>query len=286
MHLSCCDLDLSYLGAGHVLRGASLEIAAGAKVALLGRNGAGKSSLLHCLLGLLKPQKGQVLVDGVPLDYSKQSLRRHRQRVGLLLQNPDDQLLAPLVRDDVALGPRNLGLPEPEVEQRVAEALALFDLEALADSATHHLSVGQKKRVALAGLLTMNPEVVLLDEPSAGLDPHGVQSLCEFLDILARRGVSLLLSTHDLDFAYQWAHQLALLEGGAILAQAEPEQIFSRFAETSGLPILYELGQLLSLASGEPSTRNRAQLMDKLQVFLMRSGNTENSLSKIAGQKE
>lgn len=206
-------------------------------------------------------------MDGQGLDYSRSGLRKHRQRVGLLLQNPDDQLLAPIIRDDVALGPRNLGLSEREVERRVREALELFDLEELADSPTYPLSTGQKKRVALAGLLSMSPEVVLLDEPTAGLDPGGVVCLRQALDLLTERGVHLLLSTHDLDFAYDWCSELALLEQGVIVAQEEADRVFSRFGEVTGLPLLYELKHAVYAVGEAPSGSDRRQLLERVRTF-------------------
>ena len=186
-----------------------------------------------------------------------------------------------MVGDDVALGPRNLGLSESEVGRRVREALELFELEELAEYATSSLSNGQKKRVALAGLFSMSPEVVLLDEPSAGLDPGGVLRLRQALDLLTERGVRLLLSTHDLDFAYQWSSELALLDGGVIVAQAEPDQVFTQFGDLCGRPLLYELKlELAGYGQGLPRAE-RQKLLDRVKLL------SENCICKtLESRKE
>ena len=196
-----------------------------ARLALLGANGAGKTTLLLQLNGMLRPTRGTVLVEGRPADYSRKSILRWRQKVGLVFQEPDDQLFAASVQQDVSFGPLNLGLSEAEVRQRVEEALAAMGIADLAEAATHMLSSGQKKRAAIAGVLAMKPEVLILDEPSAGLDPRGVGQLLDTLESLYASGTTIVISTHDVDLAYGWADEIAILTDGRMFAQGPPADV-------------------------------------------------------------
>lgn len=200
------------------LHDCSLGLARGRRHALLGANGAGKTTLLQHLNGLLKPTAGQIFFDGAPLDTSRAGLRALRQRVGLVFQNPEHQLFSAQVFEDVSFGPLNLGLGEATVRERVRTALADVGLSEQALAPVHQLSFGQKKRVCLAGVLAMQPEVLLLDEPMAGLDAPMQQALTDLLDGLVARGVTVLLSTHDIDFAYAWADHLHLMQAGRCTA--------------------------------------------------------------------
>lgn len=214
--LSAAGLVVSYPGGPPVLRGADLDVPGGRRLALLGANGSGKTTLLRCLSGSLRPERGTVTVDGEPVSYSRAGLRRHRQDVQLVTQDPDDQLFSADVAQDVSFGPMNLGLPEPQVRERVAEALALLGVEHLARRPTHQLSHGERKRVAVAGAVAMRPCVLLLDEPSAGLDPAGVEEMFAALARLEGHGTTIVLSTHDVPLALEWAHSVALVAAGAV----------------------------------------------------------------------
>ncbi len=205
------------------LRGADVEIPRGTRLALLGANGAGKTTLLLHLNGMLRPSRGNVLIEGRGADYSRGGLLKWRQRVGLVFQEPDDQLFAASVQQDVSFGPLNLGLSEGEVRRRVQEALAAMGISELAESPVHALSFGQKKRAAIAGVLAMRPEVLILDEPTAGLDPQGVKHLLEILESLHASGATIVISTHDVDLAYCWADAVAILAHGRIVAQGPPQ---------------------------------------------------------------
>jgi cobalt/nickel transport system ATP-binding protein len=197
---------------GHrVLDGASLAVPAGRRLAVLGANGSGKTTLLRCLSGALKPAAGAVTVDGVPLEHSRRGLRAHRQEVQLVLQDPDDQLFSASVAQDVSFGPLNLGLPEEEVRARVTGALRLLAVEHLAGRPTHQLSYGERKRVAIAGAVAMRPCVLLLDEPTAGLDPSAVAEALAALTRLQEAGSTVVLSTHDVDLALAWADEVAVV---------------------------------------------------------------------------
>ena len=207
------------------LRDCSLALGRGRRHALLGANGAGKTTLLQHLNGLLRPSAGQLLLEGHPYDYGRHGLAQLRRRVGLVFQNPERQLFSAQVEEDVSFGPLNLGLDEATVRARVDAALDMVGLRGHARRAVHHLSFGQKKRVCIAGVLAMAPDVLLLDEPMAGLDAPMQDELAALLDRLAARGTTILLSTHDIDFAYRWADDLHLMAGGGVIASGPAQAV-------------------------------------------------------------
>ena len=209
------------------LRGASLQLEAGQKIALLGRNGAGKTTLLLHGNGLLRPENGTVRIAGAPLSYDRRGLLAAREQVGLVFQSPDDQLFSASVMQDISFGPLNLGLPHPEVHRRVAAAADLCGVSDLLDRPTHALSGGQKSRVALAGVLAMEPRVLLADEVTAGLDPWMREQALAIFDRLAQRGTAVLFSTHDLEAARRWADVVAVMDAGVVLAVVPPAQAFA-----------------------------------------------------------
>ncbi|MFI8321634.1 energy-coupling factor ABC transporter ATP-binding protein [Streptomyces sp. NPDC085529] len=194
-----------------VLTEVSFPVHEGRAVALLGRNGGGKTTLLRLLSGGLRPGAGTLLLDGEEVAYDRKGLTRLRTSVQLVVQDPDDQLFAASVAQDVSFGPMNLGLPEEEVRLRVAEALEALDISALADRPTHLLSYGQRKRAAIAGAVAMRPRVLIMDEPTAGLDPHGQERLLETLERLRAAGTTVVMATHDVDLALRWADEAAVL---------------------------------------------------------------------------
>jgi len=223
--LAAQGLEYRYPGGVQGLRGVNLAVRRGSKLAVLGANGAGKSTLLLHLNGTLRPERGAILLDGRPAQYSRPGLMAWRQQVGLVLQDPDDQLFAASVHQDVSFGPLNLGLPEPAVRERVAEALRAMELEDLWDHPTHLLSFGQRKRVAIAGMIAMRPRVLILDEPTAGLDPQGTEHLLAVLERLHQAGTTLIMATHDMDLAYAWADDMAVLHQGTVLRQGAPATV-------------------------------------------------------------
>ncbi len=228
----------------------SLTICRGARTAVLGANGAGKTTLFLHLNGILRPSGGLVLCKSVPLDYSRSGLRKLRSLVGLVFQNPDNQLFSASVREDVSFGPMNMGLAENEVRKRVEESLQTVGMTEAADRPVHNLSYGQKKRVCIAGVLAMRPEIVVLDEPMAGLDAAMQEELLAVLDRLHRAGMSIIIATHDLDFAYGWADNSIVLQAGRLLADGPPEEILLREdvqSSLGGAPLVAVIARQLLL---------------------------------------
>jgi len=210
------------------LSGISFSVQKGARVALVGPNGAGKTTLLLMANGVLEPTKGRVLLDGEPLRYDSRSLRETRKKVGLVFQNSDTQLFAPTVYQDVAFGPLNLGMEQAEIQAVVARSLAAVGLTGYEKRPPHQLSGGEKKRAAIAGVLAMDPEVLVFDEPTSSLDPAGAAELMELLDELNAQGKTIIISSHDVELAYQWADHVVLLQKGSVVSQGPPEEIFTR----------------------------------------------------------
>jgi len=203
-----------------------LDVRSGEFAGILGSNGSGKTTLLKLMDGLLKPFKGRILLDGV--DITKLSPKEIYRKVGLVFQNPDDQLFAPTVAQDVAFGPLNMGFSRAEVGRRVEEALASVDMESYGEKPLHTLSFGQKKRICIAGLLAMGHEVLLLDEPTAGLDPMGEYKMMDLLLRLNReKGVTIVMATHSVDLVPLFLDRLCILSKGRLVRSGTPEEVFT-----------------------------------------------------------
>jgi cobalt/nickel transport system ATP-binding protein len=243
--LEARDIRYRYPRGMEAVCGISFHIRKGEKIALVGPNGAGKSTLLMILNGMIRPDSGMLLFDNEPIRYDATSLRMLRKRVGFVLQNPDRQIIAPTVYQDVAFGPTNLSYRETDVKEAVALALRHVGLEGFERRPPHHLSGGEKKRVAIAGVLAMDPDVLVFDEPTSGLDPSGSEDIMELLDELNHDGKTVIISTHDVELAYPWADRAILMLEGKILQEGIPEVAFGnpefvRAAHLS-LPTLLEL---------------------------------------------
>ena len=218
--LRVSGLAFAYPDGYQALFGVSLEIAKGERVALLGPNGAGKTTLVLHLNGLLSGGEGMVEVAELPVE--KQNFPEIRRRVGVVFQDPDDQLFMPTVRDDVAFGPANMGLSGSDLDARVDEALAQVAMSEYADRPPHHLSFGQRRRVAVATVLAMHPEILVLDEPSSNLDPA---SRRELADILRSLDITLFMVTHDLPYALELCPRSVVLSEGVVVADGPTRDI-------------------------------------------------------------
>ncbi len=221
------NMSYSYPDGTPALRDINIEINEGERVAIIGSNGAGKSTLFSHFNGIFKPSSGLIKIDGKKMGYKKDELMKIRQKVGLVFQNPDDQLFAPTVVEDVAFGPMNLGLSDDKVDERVEEALEMVGMNGLEKKAPHHLSGGQKKRVAIAGILAMRPEIMVLDEPTTGLDPKGVDQIMEILYMLNREDMSIIIASHDVEMVTQFADKIFVLHDGEIIEQGTSEEVFN-----------------------------------------------------------
>ena len=239
------------------LDGCSLTIGKGSRNALIGANGAGKTTLFQHTNGLLRHQSGAIRYAGQPLDYSRSGLRTLRSAVGLVFQNPDQQLFSASVQEDVSFGPLNLGLDMDTVRQRVTAALRAVRMDDYADRPVHNLSFGQKKRVCIAGVLAMEPQLLILDEPMAGLDHAMRQELLAVFDHLHSQGITLLLATHDIDFAYRWADRIHVMAGGQCTAAFDatdfPEHAHALAAAGLPVPGIIELHRQLVAAGQIPA---------------------------------
>lgn len=237
----------------------SLRIEKGSKVAFLGENGAGKSSLFLVLNGIHKPQKGSYYLKGKQFGFSTKERRQMARKVAYVFQDPDVQLFAASVYEDIAFGPSNLGLEKVEIEASVEKYLNLLAIQDLKDKAPHQLSYGQKKQVAVAGVLAMEPEIILFDEPFAWLDSRHKQIMKDIIDDLNRQGKTVLISTHNPDFAYEWADQVVLMKEGRIISSDSPENIMCNEAVMQKigmeLPLVVQLARKMGMNNHSRSVK-------------------------------
>jgi cobalt/nickel transport system ATP-binding protein len=226
------DLTFSYPDGRQALRGVTMHVDAGEKVALVGPNGAGKSTLMLHFNGILQGSAGRIRVDG--MDVVKENLGLIRAKVGLVFQNPDDQLFSTTVFDDVAFGPLHMGYPEAEVRRRVQRALGQVGIVDFAPRMPHHLSVGERKRAAIATVLAMDPSILVLDEPTAGLDPRGRRSL---ITLLRELDATMLVSTHDMALVAELFARTIVLDRGLVVADGPTAELMAdqRLLEEHGL---------------------------------------------------
>ncbi len=238
-------VSFGYRPGESTLREIQLEITCGSCLALIGANGSGKSTLLMLLNGLLRPTQGTLLYGGRPVDYRQRGLKELRQKVGFVFQNPDHQLVAPTVEQDLAFGPLNLGRTSQETRGQVAQIAEEFGISLLLQQPVSRLSFGQKKLVSLAGVMVMDPDFLVLDEPTLGLDVHHQSLLEGLLRGFQNRGKTIVYSTHDWDFLARTADQVAVLHRGSLVDLADPWRILSddqRLVEVGLRP--YPVGQV------------------------------------------
>lgn len=220
------NLHYRYPNGPEALKGISLGIKKGKKIALVGPNGAGKTTLMLMFNGMLQPTSGIVLFKESPLAYNKKGLFEVRKRVGLVFQHSDAQVFAPTVYQDVAFGPVNLDFHPDQVKTAVHDSLLAVGMTGSESRPPHSLSGGEMKRVAIAGILAMDPDVLVLDEPTGSLDPTTAEEIVDLLDELNCQGRTIIISTHDVELAYRWADEVVLIQDGAIIYHGTPENVF------------------------------------------------------------
>ncbi|MCK9442009.1 MAG: ATP-binding cassette domain-containing protein [Methanothrix sp.] len=262
----------SYGDGTKALKGVSISLEEGRKIALVGPNGAGKSTLLLMFNGILRPTSGKVLFRGQPLQYDSAHIREIRRKVGMVFQNSDDQIFAPTVYQDVAFGPVNLGFSKEKMKKHASYALQYVGLSGYERRPPHHLSGGEKKRVAIAGILAMESEVIILDEPTSNLDPASSEEIMDMLDELNCGGKTMIISTHDVDLAYRWADEVVLMEDGRVIRRGTGPEVFGdadliKKARLK-LPIVVDLYNELScrgLLKGGKPPQSMLELTDLLE---------------------
>lgn len=220
--------DVSYTYDGNsekALDGLSLKIRRGAKVAFMGGNGSGKSTFFLCLNGIRRPDGGTIYIDGKPVEYTRKGLLDVRGKVGIVFQEPDSQLFSASVYEEISFGILNLGADEDTARREVERVIEELEITPFQDRPAHALSGGQKKQVAIADILVMHPEVMILDEPAAALDPKHTKKVQEIVDRLSGKGITVLMATHDIDYAYAWADEIVLMHEGKVIRQGTPADV-------------------------------------------------------------
>ncbi|AFY41182.1 energy-coupling factor ABC transporter ATP-binding protein [Nostoc sp. PCC 7107] len=253
----------TYSGAQQsALNGLNLKVPLNQKCALIGQNGCGKTTLFLLANGLYKPDAGVVRWRGEPLTYNRNYLGKLRQQVGLIFQDPEQQLVASTVEEDISYGLCNLDLPVAEIQARVEQVLVEFGLTTLAERPVHHLSLGQKKRVSIADVMVLNPELLLLDEPTAYLDIKHTRNLIATLQKIHQNGTTLIMATHDLDLVYRWADWVFVMDKGQLILEGEPQDVFSQRSLLEelelGVPLIYEM-LFDGLAGEDEAVRERVR---------------------------
>ncbi|MBW4583573.1 MAG: energy-coupling factor ABC transporter ATP-binding protein [Tildeniella nuda ZEHNDER 1965/U140] len=266
-------VDYTYAGSPQpALQSLTLRIPAGKRCALIGHNGCGKTTLFLLANGLYKPQRGVVRWQGTPLQYDRTSLMALRQNVGLVFQDPEQQLVASTVEEDISYGLCNLGLPDAEVTQKVGDAIANFNLSELAARPIHHLSLGQKKRVSLADVMVLQPKLLLLDEPTAYLDQIQTRDLMTQLRQIHATGTTIVMATHDLDLAYCWADWLFILQQGQLVLEGTPQDVFAQRDTLKqlnlGIPLVFDVLDKVAEALANDSQQTDYQVMSSIPESL------------------
>ncbi len=267
--------QLSYTYEGSdvpALNGLSLEIRRGRKVACMGANGSGKSTFFLCCNGIRKPDSGQLYFEGHPLDYSKKGLLSLRSKVGVVFQDPDNQLFSANVLQEISFGPLNLGLTQQETRRRAEQVMERLGITSFAHRPVHALSGGQKKLVAIADILVMEPSLILLDEPAAALDPIHTRIVREIIDEISASGITVVTTTHDVDYAWSWADDVLLFHEGQLLAFGSPKDVFTqkKLLETASLetPCVLKIFQALQKGGFLPESLPCPRTINELESLL------------------
>ena len=207
------------------LDGLSVRIGRGRKVAFMGGNGSGKSTFFLCLNGILRPDEGRVLIDGEPVSYTRKGLLAVRKKVGIVFQEPDNQLFSASVFQEISFGILNLGVDEETARQEVEKVIRELKITSFQDRPAHALSGGQKKQVAIADILVMHPQVMILDEPASALDAAHTKKVHELIQGLTEQGITVLMALHDIDYAWAWADEIVLMHEGKVIRQGTPREV-------------------------------------------------------------
>lgn len=221
------EIHYRYPDGTRALRDVNLSVEAGKKIAVLGHNGSGKSTLFLLLNGLYRPQAGTYMFDGEEICHTRKQLRMLVERTGVVFQDPDVQLFASTVYREISIGPKNLGLNDDEVRERICQAMEKTDVTHLKERPVHFLSYGEKKRVAIADILAMRSDVILLDEPLAWLDSMNEKRILGILDSITGENRTVIMSTHSPDLAYEWADYIYIFRRGTVAGEGAPEDVFS-----------------------------------------------------------
>ncbi|WP_066718085.1 energy-coupling factor ABC transporter ATP-binding protein [Clostridium sp. Marseille-P299] len=243
------NASVSYDGEHQALHNINVKINKEERIAVLGNNGAGKSTFFLCLNGVLPLQNGELIINEYKIKRQKKDLAMLREKVGFVFQDPDSQMIATTVESEISFGLMNRNLPKEEVKNRINQILQELDLDKLRKTAPHYLSGGEKKRVSIADILVMNPEVLLLDEPTASLDGKNIRVFEEILKGQSLKGITILSSTHDINFAWKWANRILVFHEGEIIADDIPEKIFANeellVKASLKKPALYQFTELI-----------------------------------------
>ena len=267
------NLHFTYNGEKKALNGVNLDIYEGERIAVLGSNGAGKSTFFLNMNGVLKPEKGEIFYREEKI--TKKNLNHLRKNVGIVFQDADNQIIASTVMAEVSFGPMNLKLPREEVVRRVDKALEYMNISDFKERPPHYLSGGEKKRMSIADIIAMESEIIIFDEPTAALDPQNAAMLEEVLDKMGREGRTLLISTHDVDFAYRWAQRVIVFCDGKIIADDTPLNVFRQdeILKKANLkhPMMFDIYDILKekhmVPDGEVYPKNISEFREMLSSF-------------------
>ncbi|CDM70357.1 putative ABC transporter ATP-binding protein MA_0394 [Clostridium bornimense] len=263
------NLNYSYNSDKKALNNITLSINKGEKIAFLGANGAGKSTFFLNLNGVLHPDSGDIIYDGIIM--TSKNLNTLRKNIGMVFQDADNQIIASTVFSEVSFGPMNMKLPIEEVKSRVTESLEYMNITSLKDRPPHYLSGGEKKRVTIADIIAMKSEIIIFDEPTASLDPLNINLLEDVLSKLYDDGKTLLISTHDVDFAYKWATRIILFANGTIIADDIPVNIFKNqsILKEANLktPILFDVYEMLK-EKNNVTTLSYPRTIDEMKLLI------------------
>lgn len=268
------NIHYSYTKEHEVLKGISLNIHRGERLAVLGANGSGKSTFFLNINGVLRPESGAVYYRDKLIN--KSSIKELRKNVGIVFQDADNQIIASTVRAEVSFGPMNLGLSKEEVTRRVLDSLNYMNISHLIDRPPHYLSGGEKKRVSIADIIAMDSEIIIFDEPTASLDPQNISIFEEVLDKMSAEQRTLVISTHDLEFAFRWADRIVVFCSGSIIADSDPISVLSdnEVLKKANLkkPILLEVFEtLVENSVFRESTKPTRNMDDFRKMFIARA---------------